>query len=211
VRRAALAVTADDRCTVWLNGQEIGTHTDWHAARRFDLPGGALHPGRNVLAVRAENVKANMAKNPAGLIAGLSIELAGGGTQLITADAKWRSSKEAADGWQQVAFDDSGWPAAKIAAPRGGGPWGNVGVGASTPYDVPQAFGTNEVRVIYVPAGRSITLQKIAAGTRVVGFYFDPVTGMRTPTDTTTLPRVEPPPLEAGGGHDWVLVVQTTK
>ena len=94
VKRAALAVTADDRCSVWLNGEELGSHGDWHTLLRLDDIGTRLKPGRNVLAIRAENVKADVPKNPAGLICGLSVEVEYGPRMEVVSDGQWRASQD---------------------------------------------------------------------------------------------------------------------
>ena len=88
IKRAALAITADDRCTVWLNGEKLGEHGDWHTLLRLDAVAGKLKPGRNVLAVRAENVKADVPRNPAGLICGLSVELEDGRRVEVKSDGQ---------------------------------------------------------------------------------------------------------------------------
>ena len=82
-----------------------------------------------MLAVRAENVRADVPKNPAGLIFGLSVELEEGRRVEAVSDAETRASKDEPAGWQKPAFDDAAWAKAKVAAPYGGGPWGKFGAG----------------------------------------------------------------------------------
>src|SRR5207248_1854216 len=66
IKQAVLSVTADDACALWLNGEKLATHNDWHILKRIDAVATKLKPGRNVLAIRAENAKADVPKNPAG-------------------------------------------------------------------------------------------------------------------------------------------------
>ena len=135
VKQAALALTADDRCTLWLNGEQLATNYDWRTLKRLDNIESKLKPGRNVLAIRAENVKADVPKNPAGLICGLSITLKQGDPIEIKSDTTWRANREEPANWQQPAFDDAAWSQAKLAARYGGGPWGKIA--AAGPTDTP--------------------------------------------------------------------------
>ena len=124
VRRADLRIATDDACEVFVNGIRIGSHETWREAATFDAAK-PLKPGRNVLAVRAENRPAP-SKNPAGLIASLTLALADGKPMSVVSDASWRVAKEERPGWQQPGFDDSAWKAAMVAAPFGEGPWGRI-------------------------------------------------------------------------------------
>lgn len=100
---AKLALTADDRFTLFVNGQRVRQSeavTDgWRKPITLDLAA-HLQAGENVLRIEAENAS----ESPAGVLARLVVE---GGPTLVTDDA-WISD---------------GKPA-KIAAAYGGGPWG---------------------------------------------------------------------------------------
>ncbi len=124
IGRALLRITADDACEVFLNGRRLGSHTGWQRAAAFDVQA-ALRPGRNVLAVRAENLPAP-SKNPAGLIAALAVVLADGRTVRLVSDTAWRAASTAQPGWEQLGFDDSAWAPCIVAAPYGLGPWGRI-------------------------------------------------------------------------------------
>ena len=124
VRQAELCVTADDACEVFLNGLLLGNHGGWNHAATFAIEQ-QLKPGRNVLAVRAEN-KPAPSKNPAGLIACLTLTMPDGKLVRIVSDTSWRAAKEPQPRWEQPGFDDSSWKVAAIAAPYGAGPWGHI-------------------------------------------------------------------------------------
>ncbi len=47
--------TIDDRDETWVNGQRVGASDDWDAVRRYAVPAGVLHAGRNVIAVRVQD------------------------------------------------------------------------------------------------------------------------------------------------------------
>src|SRR5262249_28406649 len=97
IRRARLRVGADDRFTAWVNGRKVGEGAGWDDAREVDVTmelvddRGVLRPGKIVLAIRAENMKAPVALNPAGLIAGFEVEYHDGGTATLGTDGRWRS------------------------------------------------------------------------------------------------------------------------
>ena len=54
---ATLALTADDTFEAFLNGKPVGTGETWEIVYRFEVAP-FLQPGKNVLAVRAENTAA---------------------------------------------------------------------------------------------------------------------------------------------------------
>ncbi len=214
VEGAWLRFAADDRATVWLNGEEIGTVSDWSALRELDAVAGKLKPGRNVLAVRVENVKSNVARNPAGLAGGMLIELKGGDRVAVSTATDWRVSKQSAAGWQKPEFDDKGWSAAKSAAGFGAAPWGQVGLAGDDAYIVPYAMGIpHAVRIVYVPQSRPILIKALEPGVLYAASTFDPTTGDRksigdaTPDSAATW-RCEPP---ARMAHDWVLILEAKK
>jgi hypothetical protein len=213
VRRAVLRVTADDRCAVLLNGKPVGEHAGWNVLREFDVTG--VRPGLNVLAVEAENAKADVPKNPAGMICGLVVELADGQRIELRSGPNWRAAREPAGGWAEPGFDDSAWPAAKVGAPLGGPPWGEVKPGGGVDkYVVPYAMGIPaKVRIVYVPKPGAVVVSGLEANVRHVASHFDPATGELSKLgavepDAAGTWRCETPP---GVSHDWVLVLDAMK
>jgi len=124
VRLAELRVTADDACEVFVNGTRAGTHSTWQSVIALDV-GKSLQIGDNVLAVRAENRPAP-SKNPAGLIARLAISRTDGTRQIVVSDGSWQTENQERPGWATAGFDDRSWQPARVAAPFGGGPWGQI-------------------------------------------------------------------------------------
>jgi hypothetical protein len=209
VRRAALRVTADDQYTVWLNGKQLGAGTNWKAPGSFDATP-LVVPGRNVLAVRAENLKAPVELNPAALNVALDIEFSEGSRQRLTGDAQWRAAKTEEAGWREVAFDDSKWPAAAVVAKYGEAPWGRLEAEPSAAGG-PQSCGVEkQLRVVYCLDARQLVVRGLEPGTSYRCTHFDPVTGERTKlaeqvADAQGECRVAPP----GHGHDWVVLLES--
>lgn len=211
VKRAVLRVTADDRCAVLLNGEPLGEHAGWNVLREFEVPRARLKAGRNVLAVEGENAKADVPKNPAGMICGMVVELADDKRVEVRSGPDWRASREAAEGWANGDFDDSKWPMAKLAAKQGGAPWGEVKPGGGPDkYVIPYAMGiAGKVRIVYVPKPQAVVVSALEANVRYTAFHFDPETGERKAigdarADAKGSWLCESPEKE----HDWVLVLE---
>lgn len=146
VSAAELRVAADDACEVFLNGQQIGTHQTWQHPAVFAL-GPWLKPGPNMLAVRAENRPAP-SRNPAGLIARLTMTRADGNRAVVVTDGTWRSAQDADPHWVQPDFDDDAWQTAAVAAAFGAGPWGKIGGLVATVEDDPLAAYAGEAPAV---------------------------------------------------------------
>ena len=79
VVRALLLMTVDNEYTLYLDGREVGRGSDWRTLSEYDLTR-LLSPGTHVLGVDAFNSAETGGPNPAGVILGLRIEFADGGT-----------------------------------------------------------------------------------------------------------------------------------
>ncbi len=206
-RRAILRVATDDRGTIWLNGIEVGTCADWGKPVMLDAAP-VLRTGQNILCIRAENVKAPVALNPAGLNAALAMELTDGKNTTVRSDERWRSAKAEADGWREADFDDSKWPGVVVTAKYGEAPWGRAAE-VDDPLTGPQACGIGDtLRAIYTLDERAIVVRNLKPGARYDVTHFDPVKGERSSAPQLTADaqgqlRCEPP----GHGHDWVLLL----
>ena len=203
-RRATLRVTADDSFTAWLNGQQVATGAGHPSPAQVDVTR-LLKRGRNVLAIRAENRKAPVTLNPAGLAATLAVE---GVSTVVRSDATWRASRVEADGWRGAAFDDAGWPAALVTARQGEPPWGKIGGG--DPLFAPLACGIgDDLKVVYVLTARPVLVRGLKPAGPYLATYLDPVTGDRAPAPTLAVDSsgqaiVQPP----AHGHDWVVLLE---
>src|SRR5207237_3557821 len=104
--KALLFGACDDRMTVYLNGQQVAEMTNYERAVSVDVTA-QVHPGINVLAIRAFN--------ESGLAAlGLKLELAsqGGQPQWLVSDRSWLASGAEAKNWDKPLFEPQGWTSA---------------------------------------------------------------------------------------------------
>ncbi|MCW5941343.1 MAG: family 78 glycoside hydrolase catalytic domain [Fimbriimonadaceae bacterium] len=133
---ATLAVAADNRATVWINGEKVGEARDWAATSRFRT--GPLRQNNTIL-VRAENGKGVPGGNPGGLIAAIEQ----GDKTLAVSDGSWSSS-----------LDEASERATKTVAlgPAASAPW-SLREPSRPPilrreFAVPNGVGKATVRVI---------------------------------------------------------------
>jgi hypothetical protein len=159
-------------------------------------------------------VKSDVPANPAGLAAGLAIECANGDRVDVPTGEDWRVSQDEAEGWQQPDFDDAAWSPAKVVAPFGGGPWGEVGATPAHAYAVPYVMGIpREVRMIYVVQPGAVVVKGLEEGIRYRATHFDPATGERQELgpvrrDPAGEWRCDTP---AGVTGDWLLILDTRR
>ena len=204
---AEIHLSADNRFVAYVNGKRIGSQDGWESPRRFDIAP-LLKPGRNVLAVEAENVASNVTKNPAGLICAGVITYSDF-QHTFASDATWKSTDDlTGERWTAADFADAKWPAARVLAKYGEGPWRNFPeADAGIP---PFATGIpGEVRVICVSAARAVSVKGLERNVAWQAEIMDAVTGEMTPAvgvavrdDGTCL--VAAPPT----AQDWVLVMR---
>ncbi len=208
VSDARLLFSADDAAVAYLNGVKLGEAGSWKSAKALSGLAGRLRPYANVLAIRAENLAANVTQNPAGLIAMLEVRFADGSSKVVRSDSSWMTSTAELGGWNQVDFNPLGWRAAVAMGPLGMLPWGDIDAGG---YGVaPQAAGNPDVRILFMLEPKAITLHGLDSAKVWRAKLFDPESGK-----TVSLGSVKPdgsgngsvsPP--KGWDHDWVLVLE---
>jgi Protein of unknown function (DUF4038)/Domain of unknown function (DUF5060) len=208
--RGILWISADDRLTAYLNGKRVAAHAGTGTFVSVDVSS-TLKPGRNVLAVEAENLKAPVAANPAGLLANFQLQTASGKSLVIDTDTSWRCAKEVTKGsdWTSLDFKDSAWMPAKDLGPYGRKPWGTFA--KSTAYGPYSTGFPDKVRIIYVPESLPVRLKHIQADAKYRTQAFDPTNGQ-----STDLGAVQPDANSGGGvkkppsiqSDDWVIVIE---
>jgi alpha-L-rhamnosidase len=124
IKSAILLSAADNQAAISING-DVAAKTSSYTEFTESNVTQSLRPGRNLLAVAAENV--GNAPNPAGIFVVLRVEFAEGDPLIVATDTSWRSSVEPAEGWDKQAFDDSGWTSVTNLGSIGAAPWTSLG------------------------------------------------------------------------------------
>ena len=213
VEQVRLRITADESFTAWLNGNKIGSGDNWHEPKEFGNLARALKPGKNLLAIRAENKAADVTANPAGLIARLEVRFVGGESMHLVSDAKWECWQTESPGWETNPGEISGGKEARILGAAGMAPWGATDAPPGEFFG-PQATGIpGQVRIIYVPDPQAVRVQKLPPNATLEASYFDPIVGIRSSAvrilaDEKGVWTGAPPP---GCNHDWVLILVEAK
>lgn len=121
VVRAELRIAADNAFKVWLDGQELGSGSDWRTLSIYHLEG-TLTSGAHVLAVEGFNDN-----DQAGVILGFRLEMADGQTAQIRSDpALWRVVPNSEGGWETVLHPAENWPNASLSTNFGRVPWWEI-------------------------------------------------------------------------------------
>lgn len=114
-------ITCDDRYELIVNGRRVGTGSNWRVLDAFDITK-LLAPGRNTIAIRAENSQGATA----GLVARVSVREIGHTAISYSTDESWKVSAREYPNWQMPRFNDSAWAAAVSRGELGyAEPWGD--------------------------------------------------------------------------------------
>jgi hypothetical protein len=204
-------VSADDRFALYVNSELIGSHAGTGTFAKFDITN-KLKSGRNVIAIMAANMPANVPANPAGLLVCLHLKLGDAEARLIQSDATWRTDYNVlrGDEWTTTEFDDTSWTSAKELGAYGCAPWGRFAAGES--YG-PYATGApGKVRIIYVPISRDVRVAELEDGSTYSAVAFDPTTGESTELAEVSAAKAESQMVRRPGkmaGEDWVVVLES--
>lgn len=119
----SIEIAADNKYSLWLNGERIGAGDNWQQLDRYDVKS-RLVKGKNVLAVFAEN---GDPPNPAGLVARVTVKDQGDRTVVASSGADWKTATKSQPRWWSPDFDDQAWKPAHVFGELGkAGPWGNA-------------------------------------------------------------------------------------
>jgi putative heme-binding domain-containing protein len=116
-----IAITCDDRYELYVNGRKLGSGADWKVLDQYDITP-HLVSGRNVIAIRAENVTAGSAA----LMARVTVKRVGDTEVSHSTDRTWRTSLKEEANWEKTLFNDARWAAAHSFGEFGRTqPWGD--------------------------------------------------------------------------------------
>ncbi|WP_416983700.1 alpha-L-rhamnosidase [Streptomyces sp. T028] len=173
ITAATLALTVDNVYAVTVNGVEVARtdlendNENWRRPAVIDVLDW-IRSGDNVVALSATNAT----QGPAGVIAVLVVRTADGEQRIVT-DGSWKTTnQEPPAGWRGPGFDDGAWPAAKVAAAWGGGPWGRV---------VPVSYAATQLRHEFRLPRRKISRARLYA--TALGLYEPHLNGSRVGRD----------------------------
>ncbi|UCG56059.1 MAG: family 78 glycoside hydrolase catalytic domain [Phycisphaerales bacterium] len=137
IKQAACAATADNRFSLFLNGQRILQGSSFQEAPAADVTD-QLRQGTNVLAVEAANE--GDSANPAGLIAVLKIEFESGPPIVIATGGDWKTRRGKTARFMDADFDDAQWEMAQVAGDHGVDPWKEIKIAPSDLFLPPVQF-----------------------------------------------------------------------
>lgn len=104
VRSARLRIGVDNGYLLMLNGQKVGSGSDWRSLTEYDITRLLKH-GRQVLAVEAFNDN-----REAGMLFMLIVELADGRVIRVPSDKRWRIAPEGEEDWETRPNARAHWP-----------------------------------------------------------------------------------------------------
>ena len=116
-KQAILCITADDAYTVWFNGDQLGSGSQWNRIQSYDVTQNLL-TGENLIAVKAVNEGDARA-----LIAELRLLDHEDKTVVLATDDTWRCTETVSQNWNQPGFDDSRWREPTVLSRYAGSLW----------------------------------------------------------------------------------------
>ncbi len=121
IAQAKLAITADNIYTLCVNGEQVGSDSEWTNIEVYDVTS-RIKPGRNVIAVKATDPGADIGA----LLVECAVTYADGSALIVGTDKTWKMSPDEAPGWTSADFDDSRWAAPKEIGKPPIAPWGGL-------------------------------------------------------------------------------------
>jgi len=128
IKRATFQYTGDNEGRGWIGEFDLGARNNYRTVKFNDITT-RLEPGMTYMF--GMTGLATVPHQAAGVVGLLKIEFDSGEPLLIPTDEHWKVSSVAAPGWQTTNFDDSAWAPAKVLAPVGSEPWGDVRIAES--------------------------------------------------------------------------------
>lgn len=116
---ATIAIAADNSAALYVNGNYVGTNTNWSAATTYNAD---FIDGENIIAIKGVDADA---------LGAVLCEATVGDVTYRT-DSSWLvSTASGMTGWEVAGYDTTGWVAARECAAWGSGAWGTKTTGIS--------------------------------------------------------------------------------
>jgi putative membrane-bound dehydrogenase-like protein len=113
-------VSCDDSYELFVNGQRVGTGTNWKKMNVYNVTK-YLVEGENVVAIKGANTEGGTAA----LAARVLVKEKGNTQVTYSSDKTWRTSLKEFPGWQKARYEDKAWLAAQSFGKLGvTPPWG---------------------------------------------------------------------------------------
>ncbi|KAJ7666051.1 hypothetical protein DFH06DRAFT_265916 [Mycena polygramma] len=133
---ATIYLTACNDFTIWVNGQPIGSLSDWTTV---EVLSAGLNASTNTFAVLAGN-NGNAGAPPAGLLAAIKLQYTDGSTATVVSDSSWKVATNIPSDFP-LPSDTSPFASATVAAAFGSGAWGTSVTVASPDPNAPTLNG----------------------------------------------------------------------
>ena len=172
VRSARAVATADNTFACYANGARVFGSSAWERAVSEDFTDAVAGQRSLTLAIEAENTE----RGAAGLLFALAVWFEGEKAPLIVSSGPgWKTSAEAAPGWEKPEFDDRAWPSA-IALGPANLPWGGLAGFAlnDQPFTVRAAFAQNDAlqTALGRPLRDQVTMSRASQATLLQALTF---------------------------------------
>ncbi|MBI1372734.1 MAG: protein kinase [Phycisphaera sp.] len=114
---AQFAVSADDECSIYVNGRKVGEQKGWQTPVMADVTA-FLKRGDNVIGIEAKNNSGN-----AGVVGKLVVGYGNDREQVFITDDSWNATRTKFSGWESAGYDASSWSLPTVVCEFGQGEW----------------------------------------------------------------------------------------
>ncbi|QGJ71574.1 Cytochrome c domain-containing protein [Planctomycetales bacterium 10988] len=149
-----VVIACDNSYQLYVNGRMVGEGNKWEQLDRYDILS-FLNEGQNVIAVKATN---DTNDSPAGLVARIIVQSAGGPRVSFSTDGTWKASRLRYRGWYTLSLNDATWDDVAVlgefgktlpwkgrVGSSGGGGNGASGSSSAARFSVPSGFRVERV------------------------------------------------------------------
>lgn len=181
--KGEILIAADDKYELFLNNKKVGSGTGTEALDRYDVTK-AIRKGKNVVAIRVDNVDGSTAA----LAARVQVLEKNDGWKSYSTNQTWKTSTAPLPIWKFQFFNDSKWKAART--------FGKLG--ATRPWDKPAEVVKQQPRRLPSPNNAPETQQEVESSFFVEDVFSDDEIGSIIAFEFNEFGKIIASP-EAGG------------